>query len=174
MPDNGILTAELHDIITRIIHRAVLIENIPVDLGLGDTISASEIHLIDTAGRFPGENLSSLAIRLGVTKGAVSQMVQKLEKKGYVNRIQEEGNRKNICLELTVKGNEAFLWHKTLHNRLSLELSLKTSRFSPEDLVAVTQILSIYEEMIAGSMDIRKDHLTWFWKMISHHEESTH
>lgn len=174
MPDNGILTAELHDTITRIIHRAVLIENRPVDLGLGDRISASEIHLIDTAGRFPGENLSSIASRLGVTKGAVSQMVQKLEKKGYMNRIQEEGNRKNICLELTEKGNDVFLWHKTFHSRLSQELSHKISRFSHEDLVRATQILNIYEEMIVRSMDIRKDHLTWFWDTISQHEESNH
>jgi transcriptional regulator, MarR family len=67
-----------------------------VDIGYGDVLSASEIHLIDIAGRYPQEKLSEIATRLGITKGAVTQMVQKLEEKGYVRRVrstekQEDG-----------------------------------------------------------------------------------
>ena len=81
----------------------------------------TEIHLIDIAGRYPKEKLSEIATRLGITKGAVTQMVQKLEEKGYVKRVRSTESKKTVYLDLTSKGLRAFRWHTDLHTRLQAD-----------------------------------------------------
>lgn len=51
-------------------------------------------------------NLSSLSKKIGVSKAAISQSVDKLDKKMYVERYQAEADRKTIYLRLTDKGKE--------------------------------------------------------------------
>ncbi|AKB22917.1 MarR family winged helix-turn-helix transcriptional regulator [Methanosarcina sp. WH1] len=43
-----------------------------------------------------------------MTRGAISQIVEKLEEKGLVKRVRTPDNKKNIMLELTGFGKEAF------------------------------------------------------------------
>ena len=52
-----------------------------------------------------GERLIStqLAARLGVTRSAISQMVNRLEKEGVVRRVADEVDRKIAYIELTDK-----------------------------------------------------------------------
>jgi DNA-binding MarR family transcriptional regulator len=149
-------------VLLRIIKLAETIENSPIDIGHGTILTASEFHFIDITNLSPDENLSSIASILGVTKGAVSQMVQKLETKGYITKNQLTDNRKNRTLTLTKKGEEAFLWHKTLHDRMNKKFMDNISNFAPEQINITCNILMKYETMLATSLDIRKDHLMWF------------
>src|SRR5512147_1615769 len=80
------------DLMMRLFAKAERIECEPVDTGDGVLLHTSEVHLIDLAGRFPDEGISSLAARLGITKGAVSQTVRRLEEKGYVERAGRDGD----------------------------------------------------------------------------------
>ncbi|WP_269850917.1 MarR family transcriptional regulator [Methanosarcina horonobensis] len=61
----------------RILNKAYALEKKPVDMGCGVLLYPSEFHLIEAAGKNPEENLTSIASRLGVTKGAISQTVKK-------------------------------------------------------------------------------------------------
>lgn len=65
----------------RILNKAYALEKKPVDMGCGVLLYPSEFHLIEAAGKNPEENLTSIASRLGVTKGAISQTVKKNLKK---------------------------------------------------------------------------------------------
>jgi DNA-binding MarR family transcriptional regulator len=57
---------------------------------------------IDTTGR-PWQDLPS---ELGVTKQAVSQIIDTLVNRGYLNRSPDPGDRRRITLELTERGQE--------------------------------------------------------------------
>ncbi len=152
----------LVEIITRIIHRAVRIEGEPVNIGYGDLLYSSEIHLIAMAGMYPGSNLSTIASQLGVTKGAVSQIVSRLEQKGYITRSREEGDSRNFSLVLTEKGNNALLWHQGLHECILHHLISGLNRDDPALLDAVCSVCLSFESMMEESMKIRSEYTRRF------------
>ncbi|NMB78970.1 MAG: MarR family transcriptional regulator [Methanomicrobiales archaeon] len=141
---------EFMDTLLRLFNKAALIEREPVDTGDGILLYTSEVHLIDMAGRYPDENLSSIASRLGVTKGAVSQTVKKLEEKGYLERINPEGNNKTVFIRLTQAGLRAFEWHRAYHavvnERITLEIT-SLGRTDCETMIAILgQIQKIFDD----------------------------
>ena len=160
--ETSILSARIVDILMQIVHKATLIDSQPVDLGDGYLLSAADIHLIDMTGRFPGDNISELAIRLGVTKGAVSQMVQKLEIRGYLNRKKGEGNRKNVCLQLTRRGKTAFDWHRSLHTCVDEQILSGLKSLNPRDLHLIVEIFTRLGSNLDRSLEIRDAHLKEF------------
>lgn len=56
---------EIVDSLVRIMNKAATIEQQPLDIGHGVLLYASEVHLIDVAGRYPDEGVSQIASRLG-------------------------------------------------------------------------------------------------------------
>jgi DNA-binding MarR family transcriptional regulator len=145
-----------------LVHKAAYIDNQPVDLGDGVTLSAVEIHVIDMVGRFPGESMSDLTVRLGVTKGAVSQMVGKLIGKSYIFRQHEDGNRKRVCLYLTKNGVKAFLWHQSLHNNVNEGIYEVLRNLQEGDRQMILEVLSRFIQTMDNSLLIREDHIRWF------------
>lgn len=81
-----------------------------------ELLYSSEIHIIDVVGRNQGEHLSEIARKFGVTKGAASQLIKKLEKKGYVYKKLDESNQTRMKVHLTEKGKIAFSKHLEFHN----------------------------------------------------------
>lgn len=162
LEDSCSISVQIIDTLVQVVHKAACIDNQPIDLGDGTPLSAAEIHLIDIVGRFPGDTLSEIAIRLGVTKGAVSQMVQKLEMKGCIRRARQEGNRKNISLNLTDLGNKAFLWHQTLHYQINSTILSGLSDLAPGDLKNLFIILKNLSNALDISEDIRASHTACF------------
>ncbi len=80
----------------------------PQDYGTGEPIYMPEVHLIKAAKNYPDENISDLAKRFAVTKGAVSQTVNKLVEREYLRKFKYEDNRKEVYIQLTGKGQKAF------------------------------------------------------------------
>jgi Transcriptional regulators len=158
--------SELTDSLIRIIHQAVAIEKKPVDLGYGDVLSASEIHLIDIAGRFPKEKLSEIASLLSITKGAVTQMVQKLEEKGYVCRVRSNENRKTVYLDLTPKGRKAFYGTPIsipdcIQNFLGRYQIYRKNRFT-EQYLSSNVMKKLYREVLISGKILRIHNLSFF------------
>jgi DNA-binding MarR family transcriptional regulator len=86
-----------------------------LSFGTGVLMYRREIHTIQSIGRNPGINVTNLAEYMGVTKGAVSQIIKKLIKKGLVRRTHTPGNAKEVVLELTELGWTGFHNHEKFH-----------------------------------------------------------
>ena len=134
----------------RLLNKAYALEKKPVDIGNGVLLYPSEFHLIEAIGKNPEKNMTSIASRLGVTKGAISQMVKKLEKKGLVKKAHIPGNRKDITLELTDLGEEAFEWHKSLHESMETAIRKELEQMSDAE---IETFLRIYEHL-EGMLDL--------------------
>lgn len=87
----------------------------PHDFGAGVPLYRSEIHTIRAIGENPEVNVTKLAEDMGVTKGAVSQTITKLVKKGLVRKTYAADNAKEVRLELTELGWSGFYSHQKLH-----------------------------------------------------------
>ena len=141
---------EIMDAVARLFSKAAQIEQGPVDTGDGILLYTSEVHLIDMAGRFPQENMSQVASRLGITKGAVSQTVKKLEEKGYLERYTGDGDNKTTYLRLTKAGERAFAWHEAYHalvnGRLMDALASLEKRDRENLLTIFTTLETIFDD----------------------------
>ena len=122
------------------LHKPAISLNGSIPLTLG------EIHLIECIGKHPEINVTEIAKILGNTKGAVSQMAKKLEKKGLINKKKKGNNNKEIILELSDEGKKIFLEHEKLHDSLYKEILSSLNNQSLENIEFLKDTLNIIEK----------------------------
>lgn len=77
----------------------------------------SEIHVIKSIMENEGIHITALAETMNVTKGTISEVLMKLQKKGMVIKETDSNNLSRICLRLTQKGKIAYINHEALHKK---------------------------------------------------------
>lgn len=83
--------------------------------GTDQPLHEAEIHMIKVIKENEGIHATGLADILGVTKGAVSQLLQKLERKGMIIKDVDSSNLSRLVLKLTPTGQTAYRYHEELH-----------------------------------------------------------
>ena len=78
-------------------------------------LNINEVHAIDYIGRTENANVTKITNHLKITKGGVTKITKKLMSKEYISSYQTEKNKKEKYFNLTEKGKEIFIKHKTLH-----------------------------------------------------------
>ncbi len=136
----------------RIINKFISIEKKPRDFDTGDLLYPSEIHNIEIIGRNPGINVTNLAKTLGVTKGAVSQIVNKLERKNLVEKSRDNNNEKEVILKLQKKGEIAFKGHESFHAKFYSEIMDEVDDMTPEQVVFFQNILVKIDKYLSTYM----------------------
>lgn len=113
------LSAALTDIVgahRRIRHR------LASDLGFS-TAELTAVHLIGSIDNCTPKNL---ALELGLSTGAITAMVDRLERAGHVGRLAHPTDRRSQLLTLTFRGEEALGSMMALYNS-AIENVVKTS-----------------------------------------------
>ncbi len=94
------------------------IEQMPIPVGNdGDQVSTREAHMIQAVGEGRDLSVTQLADHFGITKSGASQMVKKLENKGYLLKRQSPHSNKEFVLSLTDLGQKVFRIHEQLHGK---------------------------------------------------------
>lgn len=78
-------------------------------------LSMSEMHTIEAIGYGEMRTMSETAEQLRITLGTLTTAVNRLVKKGYVDRLRSDSDRRIVYLKLTDKGKEAFHIHEAFH-----------------------------------------------------------
>ncbi|OPA76800.1 MarR family transcriptional regulator [Paenibacillus selenitireducens] len=89
-----------------------------------------------------------LADKLNVSTSAVSQLLNKLEDKGYVERFINPKNRREIILNLADKANQYFKDLAFLKDEINREVY---GRLSLEELKQLTKILEKLQVIAKGN-----------------------
>jgi DNA-binding MarR family transcriptional regulator len=141
------MNSELTLTIEEKINKAVTIlsneKKIVRDYGIGFPLHHAEVHLLDTIRTHPGENTSALAMRNGITKGAIAQITKKLLEKKLITAFQMPENRKEVYFALTTLGKKAVSGHDRHHKRLNAGLSKYFDSLSDEDIQTITTFLDV-------------------------------
>lgn len=74
----------------------------------------AEIHLMLLIDDEPGINATEMATRLGVTKGAISQTLSRLEKKGAIHKTRDPYHKNELTASFTTLGQEALEQYREL------------------------------------------------------------
>ena len=120
----------------------------PRKFGTEEDLSGSEIHLIELVGQNEGLSITGLARRLGITKGAVSQTLKRLEGKQIVEKKTDPANTSRMTVSLSTKGRVAYYahlhWHETMDGGFRdyfINLSEDKIRFMDEFLSLLEHFL---------------------------------
>ncbi|MFA9378552.1 MAG: MarR family winged helix-turn-helix transcriptional regulator [Lachnotalea sp.] len=79
-------------------------------------ISSNDMHIIDAIGIGEPRNMSAVAKTMSITVGTLTIAINSLVKKGYVNRVRSEEDRRVVLLSLTQKAIKAYYHHKKFHD----------------------------------------------------------
>ncbi len=109
--------------------------NVPRLYGDDVVLYMREAHLINVLGDADRMlSAEELAAALEITHGAVTQLTNRLEKKGYVYRDKSPEDKRLILRGLTEQGKKVYTLHRAFdEEKMSLILS-KCGDFSAEEL----------------------------------------
>ena len=95
---------ELNDLFVSIYEVIAKSENESIQNGPFPDLSVAEIHTLAAIGRNGKPSMGDVAERLSVTMGTLSVSVKKLQARGYVQRENDENDRRLVLVSLTDKG----------------------------------------------------------------------
>lgn len=99
----------------RAMAKYAMIDHKPFDFGVGMQLFPVEIHMVSTVHRLGGAGVTELAEEFGVTKGAVSQQVTKLVRKGLLTKKRDPDNGAKVIVAVTDLGRAASENHFRFH-----------------------------------------------------------
>ncbi len=109
-----------------------------------DDLYMREVHFVVAVGPGRSPSMSEMAQQLNVTQGAVTQMVTRLEKKGYLSRAKDARDKRVTTVTLTPKGEELCARHILYDRRQYTAAGETLSEFSDADL----ERLIHYEQLV--------------------------
>ena len=139
---------KLAEAFLRIVHQMMENQKKPRHYGIDELLYPSEIHTIMMIGMHRDVHVSELARFLGVTRGAVSQMVAKLEGKGLIEKKADPKNGKIVLLSLTTKGKVAYYAHEQYHEEADAPLIDYMANLTEEQYAFAVKFLEKIEEMV--------------------------
>lgn len=142
------LLREGWELFTRIFMKYDVLEKSPVDFGAGHRFYGAQIHMIEAIGKGYGNTVTALSGYFMVTKGAVSQIISRLHKMGYVAKTKRKGNDKEIILKLTEKGRTAFRLHEKYNESTVTQLMQLREKYSQAEIAAFLSILNEVDRML--------------------------
>lgn len=84
----------------------------------GTKLSISEIHTLDAVQKSQSKQMSDVARDLNITQGTLTTTVKRLEKRGYVTRVQDKSDRRIYRLRLEEKALEVLKIHDQFHDEM--------------------------------------------------------
>jgi len=100
----------------------------------GKPLTLAQIHAMEMLGNHGRLTMKELAEKMGVTTGSLTVLVDRLEKKGIVERQPHESDRRSIRLGMTDRGEQLAAEHHALHLGLTRELTAGLSSEETEQL----------------------------------------
>lgn len=112
---------EINSYLVTIFNDVLMIEERTLQLSQFKDVSIKEMHTIDAIDMYQEHTTSEVAKKLGVTVGTLTVSVNNLERKGYVNRVRIEKDRRVVKLALTKQGRLLYRLHDKFHRDMVRE-----------------------------------------------------
>ena len=100
-------------------------------------LSISELHLIEAVGKQEPITISNIATSLNITLASVTVGVNKLIKKGFLEKTTNEKDKRSVYISLTDSGKKMNEYHTFFHEKMVKEIEKQLT----EDEKAIMLIL---------------------------------
>lgn len=112
------IRATLNEVLVKLFREIITIEERAIKQSQFKDLTANDMHVIEAIGTGEAKNMSTVAKSLSITTGTLTISVNGLVKKGYVERVRSEEDRRVVLVSLSVKGKQAFSTHEGFHNNM--------------------------------------------------------
>lgn len=129
----------------RLARKKIDLEKTPHEFGTGMLLQHAEMYLIEILGNDEGQHLTRIAERMQITKGAVSQTLKKIEKKGLVRKFPDPANASRTLLYLSPEGKKILRMHTQWHERVDGGFVDYLDGLKGNDVNAIRDFLNRYE-----------------------------
>ena len=101
-------------------------------------LTNNDMHIIEAIGLGTGNNMSTIAKKLGITVGSLTTSMNSLVNKKYAVRHRSEEDRRIVNIQLTEKGEKAYNHHANFHKKM-VEAVVET--LDEEEIPVLTKAL---------------------------------
>lgn len=101
-------------------------------------LTNNDMHIIEAIGLGTGNNMSTIAKKLGITVGSLTTSMNSLVNKKYAVRHRSEEDRRIVNIQLTEKGEKAYQHHANFHKKM-VEAVVET--LDEEEIPVLTKAL---------------------------------
>ena len=108
----------INEVLVKLFNDVMTIEEKAIITGEFTDISNNDMHIIEAIDIDEPKNMSTIAKLLSVTVGTLTIAINSLVKKGYVDRVRSEKDRRVVYISLTDKGLKAYEHHREFHNKM--------------------------------------------------------
>ncbi len=132
---------ELNSILVEVYHNILRVEEQTLKKANGISLSISEMHLIEAVGKGAevGRSISEIAEDLNITRPSATVAVNKLEKKGYLEKLSSKEDGRVVRVHLTREGQVVDRYHRYYHHNMVKEIS---SEFTEEEKVYLLKAIN--------------------------------
>ena len=136
--------------IRRVINHLIFLEKRSV-LRLGKLrLHPSEIHLMQVISEYPDASAGEMAQRLGVSNGAISQTLARLEKKGVIHKHKDPSLKNRVTASFTASGKEAMERFEAEQASARETFSNYLAGLSKTERQVIESFLSRIENLVQG------------------------
>ena len=121
----------INEYLTSIFNNVLVIEEVSLRGSRFKDISIKEMRRVGVIGNFSDVTPSFVSKELMVTLGTVTTCLNNLERKGYIERIRSDQDRRVVYLHLTKKGRLVHRLHKRFHKAMVEKI---IDGMSPEEI----------------------------------------
>ena len=133
------INAALNEVFVKVFKNITGIEERAIRTGEYHNATANDMHVIEAIGMGKPKNMSSVAKSLAVTTGTLTISVNSLVKKGFVERIRSEQDRRVVLISLTERGKQVFRKHQRFHEELVESI---VNRLNDDEKILLEKVLS--------------------------------
>ena len=137
----------LNELLVQLFNDILQIEEKSLKNGPLSDLSVTELHTIEAIGMYKERTMTEVAQDLKITVGTLTTAINKLIKKGYVDRKRIEEDRRVVLIKLTEKGDEAFKSHADFHDDMIKSIMKELPKDEEEILItALKKMVNFFEE----------------------------
>ncbi|WP_416324690.1 MarR family winged helix-turn-helix transcriptional regulator [[Eubacterium] hominis] len=113
----------------------------------GVNLSMTEVHILEAIQKSESNMMSAIAKRLMVTQGTLTVSTSKLVKKGYVERVKDEKDKRIVRLTLTEKAESIIHIHDQFHEEMIEKLLNELELDKEEELIrSLKNLMKFFKE----------------------------
>ena len=128
----------INSLLVDVFNDILVIEESELKKSQFNDLSITEMHTIEAIGMYKKKTTSEVAKELSITVGTLTIAINRLVKKGYVERIRSEDDRRVVKLGLTKKGKLLYRFHQHFHSQMIKEILIDMEE---DEMTALLQAL---------------------------------
>lgn len=135
---------ELNELLNEAFWSVLKLEEETAKMAANGDLSISELHLLEASAKDKerGRRIGELAADLKITLSSVTVAVNKLVKKGYVEKIRSEQDARQVFVKLTKLGSKVNAGHLYFHENMIRTMSQEMNSEDKEILVRAMKNLN--------------------------------